>query len=153
MRRLPFTLALVLLAGMTLRGVAAEPGDPLVSEAVIDAPVDAVWHAFATREGMESWAVAKSGEVELRIGARWRTSYDAKSNLDDGSVIETEVLAFDPPGIHQPPRPARVSRLDVCHRLPLMTPVEDRDDNRIHRVGSVSTSSMNTRASSGSSRK
>jgi hypothetical protein len=32
----------------------------------------------------------------MRIGARWRASYDPDSNLDDDTVIENEVLAFDP---------------------------------------------------------
>jgi uncharacterized protein YndB with AHSA1/START domain len=88
--------ALVLLAGVTLHAAPTDPGEPLASEAVIDAPVQAVWHAMASREGMEGWAVAKSGDLELRLGARWRTSYDPKSTLEDPSVIETEVLAFDP---------------------------------------------------------
>ena len=85
----------VLSAGVAIGGAAAEPAEPLVSEAVIDAPVQTVWDLFTTREGMESWAVAKAA-IELRVGAIWRTSYAAGSTLDDETVIETEVLAFDP---------------------------------------------------------
>ena len=95
MKRFLLLCALVLSAGVTAGGSAAEPAEPLVSEAVIDAPVRTVWNLFTTREGMESWAVAKAA-IDLRVGAIWRTSYAAGSTLDDETVIETEVLAFDP---------------------------------------------------------
>lgn len=94
MRRVLPLIAVFLSIGPS-RGSAAEPAEPLVSEAVIDAPVQTVWDLFTTREGMESWAVAKAA-IELRVGAIWRTSYAAGSTLDDETVIETEVLAFDP---------------------------------------------------------
>lgn len=95
MKPFPLLSVFVLSAGVTVVGFAAEPGEPLVSEAVIDAPVRTVWDLFTTREGMESWAVARAA-IELRIGATWRTSYTATSTLQDDTVIETEVLAFDP---------------------------------------------------------
>ena len=52
----------------------AAPVDPLVTEGIVNAPIEEVWKSFSTREGIESWMVAKT-EFELRVGATWRTSY------------------------------------------------------------------------------
>lgn len=87
---------LFLLAVVPQQSGLDNPIEPLVAEAIVDAPVDAVWNAFATREGFLAWHEIASGEIELQIGGIWRTSYDPASNLDDDTVIETEMLAFDP---------------------------------------------------------
>lgn len=97
MRHLGPAAALLLSLGTPAHLAAAEPGDPVVSEVVVDAPVQAVWDALTTRDGMEAWATASHSEIELALGEIWRSSYSANSKLDDDSVIETEVLAFDPP--------------------------------------------------------
>ena len=82
-----------LLWGATL--LPAAPVEPLVTEAVINAPVEAVWSAFTTREGLESWMVAKT-DFELKTGGLWRTSYSKASTLDDDAAIHHMILAYDP---------------------------------------------------------
>lgn len=88
--------ALFLMAVLPPQSGPANPTEPLVAEAIVGAPVEVIWDAFATREGFLAWHEIASSEIELRIGGIWRTSYDPESNLDDDSVIETEILAFDP---------------------------------------------------------
>jgi len=61
----------------------------------VNAPVDEVWQAWTTREGMESWMVGKT-DFELTVGAIWHTSYDKQSTLDDDRTIHQQVLAYDP---------------------------------------------------------
>lgn len=77
----------------------ASPGyaqsQPLVTSAIVNAPIDQVWQAWTTKEGIESWMVAKT-DFELRVGALWRTSYNRDSTLDDGASIHQSILAFDP---------------------------------------------------------
>jgi uncharacterized protein YndB with AHSA1/START domain len=67
----------------------------LVSEGIIDAPVDAVWAAFTTKEGQESWNVAHA-EIDLRVGGKMRTHYDPKGRLGDPNTIENVILSFEP---------------------------------------------------------
>jgi uncharacterized protein YndB with AHSA1/START domain len=69
--------------------------DQVVSEGVIDAPVEAVWAAFATKEGQESWNVAHA-EIDLKVGGKMRTHYDPKGVIGDPNTIENTILAFEP---------------------------------------------------------
>jgi uncharacterized protein YndB with AHSA1/START domain len=95
---IPTILALLsLLVPAALQNVPSPSTDPVVSEIVLDATADDVWRVLTTTEGMiDAGLIAAGTDLELRIGSRWRTSYDADSNLDDDTVIESEVLAFDP---------------------------------------------------------
>jgi uncharacterized protein YndB with AHSA1/START domain len=95
---IPTILALLsLLVPAALQNVPSPSTDPVVSEIVLDATADDVWRVLTTTEGMiDAGLIAAGTGLELRIGSRWRTSYDADSNLDDDTVIESEVLAFDP---------------------------------------------------------
>lgn len=96
---MPFSFLVVtavsLLASGQLAPVAA---DAVVSEIVVDAPSADVWDAYTNPETMRVWQVSQISPFELRIGARWRTSYDAGASLedDDSTAIENEVMAFDP---------------------------------------------------------
>jgi uncharacterized protein YndB with AHSA1/START domain len=75
-----------------------QPGaDPhqLVTEGVIDAPVEAVWAAFTTKEGQESWNVAHA-EIDLKVGGKMRTHYDPKGQIGDPNTIENIILSFEP---------------------------------------------------------
>jgi len=76
-------------------GLDAAPPEPIVTEAVVNAPLGDVWKMFTTKEGIESWMVAKT-DIDLRTGGLWRTSYSKDSNLDDDSSIHHMVLAYDP---------------------------------------------------------
>ncbi len=73
----------------------APQANPVVTEGVINAPVAEVWRLWTTKEGIESWMVAKT-DIDLRPGGLWRTSYNKDSTLDDDSSIHHMVLAFDP---------------------------------------------------------
>jgi len=67
----------------------------VTTEGIVNAAADQVWKAFTTKEGIESWMVAKT-DFELRVGATWRTSYSKESTLDDDTAIHQSILAFDP---------------------------------------------------------
>jgi uncharacterized protein YndB with AHSA1/START domain len=66
-----------------------------VTEGIVDAPIEAVWKAFTTKEGMESWNVAHC-EIDLKVGGKMLTHYDAKGVIGDPNTIENIVLAFEP---------------------------------------------------------
>ena len=83
----------ILLCGAML--FAAAPAEPIVTEGIVNAPVDAVWNAFTTQQGLESWMVAKT-EIDLKAGGSWRTSYSKESTLDDDAAIHHMILAYDP---------------------------------------------------------
>ncbi|HEX7239926.1 MAG TPA: SRPBCC domain-containing protein [Longimicrobiaceae bacterium] len=92
MRRAVLSLAMVaVLSG----GARAQDADPIVSEAVVDAPVDSVWAAWTTGDGLRSW-LAPHAEIDLRVGGRMRTNYGAQGSLGDPQTIENTVLSFDP---------------------------------------------------------
>lgn len=69
--------------------------DPVVTEAVINAPVAEVWREWTTKDGIESWMVART-EIDLRVGGTWRTSYSKTSNLDDDESLRHVILSYDP---------------------------------------------------------
>jgi len=69
--------------------------EPLVCSVVVKAPVAKVWEAYTTSKGIESWMVS-TGTVDLKIGGKYRTSYQKKSPLTGDDVIENTILAFDP---------------------------------------------------------
>lgn len=68
---------------------------PQVTEAVIDAPPAAVWQAWTTKEGRESWELAHA-EVDLKVGGKMLAHYDAKGRIGDPNTIENIILAFEP---------------------------------------------------------
>jgi uncharacterized protein YndB with AHSA1/START domain len=70
------------------------PGQ-LVTEGVVDAPVDAVWAALTTKEGQESWNVAHA-EIDLAVGGKMLTHYDPKGKIGDPNTIENLILSFEP---------------------------------------------------------
>jgi uncharacterized protein YndB with AHSA1/START domain len=77
------------------RNQARDEGNQQVNEAVIDAPIDAVWAALTTNEGQESWNVAHA-EIDLKIGGKMRTHYDPKGRIGDPNTIENTILCFEP---------------------------------------------------------
>ena len=68
---------------------------PLITEAIINAPASEVWRLFTTREGMESWMVAHAA-IELKVGGLMRTHYDPKGALGDPNTIVNQILSFEP---------------------------------------------------------
>jgi uncharacterized protein YndB with AHSA1/START domain len=84
-----------LLFLIVITGLQAASPEPIVTEALLNAPLGEVWKMFTTKEGIESWMVAKT-DIDLQAGGLWRTSYSKDSNLDDDSAIHHRILAYDP---------------------------------------------------------
>lgn len=80
---------------MALAAGAAAQTTPLVSEGVVAGPVEKVWAAFTTAEGLKSWMVAHA-EFDLRIGGKMRTNYSKEGTLGDAGTIENTILAYEP---------------------------------------------------------
>lgn len=97
MRTGSFALRLFACCGLacgTLAG-AAEPKNRAVYVAELDADRATVWTAFTTSKGLRTW-IAPIAEIELKIGGKMRTNYNAKGTLKDDTAIENTILAFDP---------------------------------------------------------
>jgi uncharacterized protein YndB with AHSA1/START domain len=89
----PLLFVFACLLSITI--VKAASVEPVITEGIVNAPLEEVWKSFSTKEGIESWMVAKT-EFELRVGATWRTSYSKDSNLNDDASIHHIILAYDP---------------------------------------------------------
>ena len=87
--------ALLVLVMGTLATEIRASTDVLITEAVVNAPVDRVWNAFTTKAGMESWMTAQ-GDIDLTVGGRWRTSYQKGADLDGDTAIHQTILSVDP---------------------------------------------------------
>jgi uncharacterized protein YndB with AHSA1/START domain len=85
----------LVMATLAAGDVRAQNIEPIVSEAIIEAPVEAVWAAWSTGAGLREW-LAPHAEIEMRIGGLMRTSYNAQATLGDASTIENVVLSFEP---------------------------------------------------------
>lgn len=92
MKQAIWILAIVMLLGGR---VSAQNVDPIVSEGTVEAPVEAVWAAWTTSDGLRAW-LAPHVETELRLGGRMRTNYNAKGTLGDSGTIENTILSFEP---------------------------------------------------------
>lgn len=90
----PFA-SLVLLALVWAGAVPARASDSIVTEGVIAAPVTAVWNAWTTTVGLQSWLAPKA-DIDLRIDGLMRSNYDSKGSLGDSGTIENRVLAYEP---------------------------------------------------------
>jgi uncharacterized protein YndB with AHSA1/START domain len=88
------TLPLVLIVILAGHATAQDTG-PIVSEGVVAAPVDAVWAAWTTSDGLRSW-LAPHAEIDLRIGGLMRANYSAQGALGDPQTIENAILSFEP---------------------------------------------------------
>lgn len=87
-------LMIAALALLTSTARAQEYG-PLAHEAVVNAPVEQVWAAFTTKEGIESWMVAHAA-IDLRVGGKMQTQYDPKGAITDNKAIENTILSYEP---------------------------------------------------------
>ncbi len=73
----------------------AQDDTQLVHEGVVNSPVDQVWAAFTSSEGLESWMAAHA-KIELKIGGTIKTQYDPKGTIDDAKAIENTILSYEP---------------------------------------------------------
>jgi uncharacterized protein YndB with AHSA1/START domain len=92
----PMIRWLALAGVLSLAAPAQEDESRLVHEDVVDAAPAAVWAAFTTKEGIESWMVPHA-EIELKIGGVMKTNYEPKGKIGDPKTIENTILSFDPP--------------------------------------------------------
>jgi len=97
-------LAMLAATAIGVRTVSAEP---LVNEAIINAPAAEVWRMFTTKPGMESWMAAHA-DIDLRVGGLVRTRYERDGALGDDKTIVNQVISFEPERmlslkVHQPP--------------------------------------------------
>jgi uncharacterized protein YndB with AHSA1/START domain len=91
-------LTLALLATgclVSLSPQRAAAAEPLVAEAIINAPLATVWQAFATREGYASVGVAQAA-VDLKMGGLVRVQPDPKGTLGDPGTSVSEIIAYEP---------------------------------------------------------
>jgi uncharacterized protein YndB with AHSA1/START domain len=92
MKRAMTVLVLVIVISAYVR--AQEVG-PIAHEGIVEAPLDRVWTAFTTSEGLRSW-LAPHAEIDLRVGGLMRTNYNPKGQLGDAETIENAILSFEP---------------------------------------------------------
>ena len=76
-------------------GSRAQDDTRLVNEGVVNAPIDQVWAAFTTREGLESWRAAHA-KIELKIGGTMKIQVLAEGTIDDAKAVEYIILSYDP---------------------------------------------------------
>lgn len=69
--------------------------DRVVTEGLIEAPVEQVWAALFTKEGLESWNVAHA-DIDLKVGGKMLTHYDPKGRIGDPNTIENIILSYEP---------------------------------------------------------
>ena len=73
----------------------AQDTTPIVTEGVIEAPIESVWLAWTTSKGLRSW-LAPHVEIDLKIGGVMRTNYNPEGTLGDEQTIENTILAYEP---------------------------------------------------------
>jgi uncharacterized protein YndB with AHSA1/START domain len=91
-------MTLALLASTSLfpvSGQQAVAAEPLVAEAIINAPLATVWQAFATPDGYASVNVPHAA-VDLRMGGLLQVQPDPKGTLGDKGTTVSEIIAFEP---------------------------------------------------------
>ncbi len=87
-----FSLCLTALASLSGRDVLA--AEPLIAEAIINAPLATVWQGFATREGYAS--VGTQAAVDLRMGGLVQVQADPNGTMGDKSTTISEILSYEP---------------------------------------------------------
>ena len=86
-----FTLSIMAMAS----AMSAKETESIVAEGVVNAPVAAVWGAWATAPGLKSW-LAPRADIDLRVDGLMRSNYDPKGSLGGPGTIENRVMAYEP---------------------------------------------------------
>lgn len=92
MKRELVAIAMLLVLCGSIR---AQDVSPIVHEGIVDAPLDTVWTAWTTSDGLRSW-LALHAEIDLHVGGLMRTNYSAQGALGDPQTIENTILSFEP---------------------------------------------------------
>ena len=86
-----FLLTLALLSSPALAQPAAHPSAPtgsdkvLVFEVTVPAPIETVWKAFATSEGLSTW-LTPNAVVDLKPGGEW-TAHFPGGSTGGGTIV------------------------------------------------------------------
>ena len=67
----------------------------LIQEFSIKAPVTAVWEAYTTKAGYQSWAVPLA-EIDLKVGGTIKSNYNPKGSIGDSTTIVTHIINYVP---------------------------------------------------------
>lgn len=89
------TAAFLLGALQTPETLVQADDDRLVQAILINAPIEEVWEAWTTTEGILKWMVP-NGTVDFKLGGTYTTTYDPSGDLEGEEVIVNSILAFDP---------------------------------------------------------
>lgn len=87
--------ALAIMVGANITWAQNKDGESLRHEAVINAPPSEVWKALTTSEGLKSW-MAPLVDIDLRVGGKMRSNYQADGKLGDENTIENTILSYEP---------------------------------------------------------
>ena len=91
----------------------------LIQEFEVNVPVDSVWHAYTTGEGMESWAVPLA-EVDLKVGGLIKTNYNQDGQLGDSTTIVTHIVNYVP-------KQVLTLQAEMTHNFPQFMRDEEKD--------------------------
>jgi uncharacterized protein YndB with AHSA1/START domain len=72
-----------------------EEAPSFINEAIVDAPIAAVWKVWTSSEGYKLVGVALA-DVDFRVGGLIRSRYSAAGVLGDDETIENRILAYEP---------------------------------------------------------
>jgi uncharacterized protein YndB with AHSA1/START domain len=61
----------------------------------VNAPIDKVWKAFATEEGMKTW-MTPVVKADFRIGGSVKTNYDKNAKIEDKGTITLGIINYIP---------------------------------------------------------
>jgi uncharacterized protein YndB with AHSA1/START domain len=94
MRRMKGVATALTLISITA-AMSGQNTGPVIAEAMVDAPVEAVWKAWTTDEGLRSW-LAPHASIDLCLGGLMRANYQPAGELGDAQTIEHTILSFEP---------------------------------------------------------
>jgi uncharacterized protein YndB with AHSA1/START domain len=92
-RRIGFVAALALLAAVPHAGAAERAID---KEVTVAAPVEAVWQAWTTKAGIESF-FAPEAEVDARVGGAFHIHFDPYAEPGSKGADDMRLMALQPP--------------------------------------------------------
>lgn len=67
----------------------------LIQEFTVNVPIDAVWNAYTTKKGWESWAVSIAS-IDFKINGLIQTNYNKNGKIGDDSTITLHILNYVP---------------------------------------------------------
>lgn len=88
-------IALALTTMAAFAGIARGDTRTLTHEAVINAPVSAVWRAFTDEKEVMTW-MTPLADIDLRVGGLMRTNYNPNGEIGDATTIANQILSFEP---------------------------------------------------------